>query len=77
MATTFAIYLDPRGGAGGTVNRASFDGHFTCDDVRDREDPYGRALFSAAVHARTTGSVGCFISQDGVDIYVERIHNPI
>ena len=77
MATTFAIYLDPRGGAGGTVNRASFDGHFTSDDVRDREDPYGRALFSGAVHAMATGSVGCFISDGDISLYVERVASPI
>jgi len=75
MTTTFAIYLDPRGGAGGTVNRASFDGHFTVDDVRDREDPHGRALYSGALHAMVTGSVGCFISQHGVDLYVERVQS--
>lgn len=70
--TKFAIYLDPTGGAGGAVNRASFDGHFTVDEVRDREDPQGRALLSGAVHALATGSVGCFISEEGVSLYVER-----
>ena len=75
MTTTFAIYLDPRGGAGGTVNRASFDGHFTVDEVEGREDPHGRALFSAAVHAMATGSVGCFIDQHGVDLYIERVQS--
>ena len=70
--TKFAIYLDPTGGAGGAVNRASFDGHFTVDEVSDREDPQGRALLSGAVHALAAGSVGCFISEEGVSLYVER-----
>ena len=71
--TKFAIYLDPEGGADGAVNRASFDGHFTVDEVSDREDPQGRALFSGAVHTLATGSVGCFIHEGDVGLYVERV----
>lgn len=73
--TKFAIYLDPEGGANGAVNRASFDGHFTVDQVEDREDPQGRALFSGAVHALATGSVGCFISDGDISLYVERVES--
>ena len=73
--TKFAIYLDPEGGACGAVNRASFDGHFTIDEVRDREDPQGQALFTGAVHALATGSVGCIVHEGGVNLYVERVES--
>ena len=55
------------------VNRASFDGHFSLSDVRDRTDDYGRALAHGASMAMVTGSVGTFISQNGISVYVERV----
>ena len=56
-----------------TVNRASFDGHFSLSDVSERTDDYGRALAHGASMAVVTGSVGTFINQDGISVYVERV----
>ena len=55
------------------INRASFDGHFSLSDVRDRTDDYGLALAHGASMAVVTGSVGTFISQGGISVYVERV----
>ena len=40
--STFKIYTD--WDEDHNVNRASFDGHFSLSNVRDRTDDYGRAL---------------------------------
>ena len=43
----YAIYTDPHGGAGGTVNRASFDGTYVWKDVAMRSDDHARMLAGA------------------------------
>jgi hypothetical protein len=69
--STFKIYTD--WDEDHNVNRASFDGHFSLSNVRDRTDDYGRALAHGASMAVVTGSVGTFISQGGISVYIERV----
>lgn len=69
--TRFKIFLDVDPDTK-EVNPASFDGHVTADDVRDREDEQGRLLFSAIAHASATGSIGAFVSRGDQMVYVER-----
>ena len=70
MTNRFRIYTNWDGNH--AVNRASFDGHFTLNDVSGRTDDYGRALAHGASMAMVTGAIGAFINQHGINLYIER-----
>lgn len=66
----YAIYTDARGGAGGTVNRASFDGTYVWNDVAMRSDTHARMLASAVrILKRDTAARGVHLANG---LYIER-----